>query len=119
MTNRNDMNPLEQTVVDLSDYAKLKADGFKLRLLDNFSTLLNNIFAVLIVVILACFALTFMMIAATWGLSILLNSIMAAVLVMGGLFIIAAVVTYAYRKKLIINPTMRMLNKLMFEKENS
>jgi len=115
MAQNGEMSLVEQTAADLAEYGQLQLDKLKLRLLDDFATLFNNIFGVLLVVILASLALVCLAIALTWGLGALIGSYLWAVVIMGGVFILAAVIVYALRRRLVINSAVKMLAKLFFE----
>lgn len=112
----DNMNPVERTAADLNEYVSLHLDKLKLRLLDNFATLFNAIFGVILLVILLSFATLFLACAMTWGLSLLFGSLMAAILTVAGIFLIASWIVWINRKKLIINPAVQLLSKVMFEK---
>ena len=114
MDNDKNLNLLEQTVSDAKDYCRLQLDKFKLRLLDNLSTFLNSVFSVIIVVLLAGLAIFFLAVAGTLALGALIGYVWAA-LIIAGVFLIAAVAVYLCRDKLLVDPIVRMLGRLMFE----
>ena len=111
-------DPFKQTAADAQDFVSLQIDRLKLRLVDTLATLLNNLFAVFIMVLLACFVLVFLAIALTVAIAELLNSQLWAVLIMAGVFIIATAIVYACRRKLVVNPLVRMLSKAFFEPDH-
>lgn len=113
---RDDMNPIEQTASDAADFAMLQLDKLKLRLLDNFATLFNTLFSVLILMILAGIVVMFLSVALVLALSAWIGSLLIAVLIVAAFFLLIAVVVYIYRDKLIVNPAVRVLGKVMFEK---
>ena len=117
MEDNNYLNKVEETVGDAARYFQVQRDRIKLRLLDNFSTLFNTIFGVLLLVILLSFAAIFLAVALTWAIGLWIGSMFWALMIMAGLFLIVAVLVYIYRKNLIMGPVIRMLSKLMFEKE--
>lgn len=115
METKENLNRIEQTAKDLADFGQLHLDKLKLRLLDNFSTLLNNIFSIFVLVILVTIVVVFLAVALTWALGNLIGSLFFATLIMAGIFLVLAVIVYYRRKKLIINSMVRMLGKIMFE----
>lgn len=117
MEETNYKNRVDETVSDAAQYVQVQLDRLKLRLLDNFSTLFNTIFGVLLIMILTSFAGMFLAVALTWAIGLWIGSIFWALMIMAALFLIAAVLVYTYRKSLIIGPVIRMLSKIMFEKE--
>lgn len=117
MEDNNYLNKVEETAGDAVRYFQVQRDRIKLRLLDNFSTLFNTIFGVLLLMILVSFAAIFLAVALTWAIGLWIGSMFWALMIMAGLFLIAAALVYVYRKNLIMGPVIRMLSKLMFEKE--
>lgn len=111
------MNKVEETLGDTSRYFQVQLDRLKLRLLDNFSTLFNTIFGVLLIMILVSFAGIFLAVALTWAIGMWIGSMFWALMIMAGIFLIAAALVYKYRKNLIMGPVIRMLSKIMFEKD--
>ena len=51
--------------------------------------------------------------ALTWLLGMLIGSMLAAILIMGGLFVLLALIVYGRRKRLILNQTVRMFSRMM------
>lgn len=117
MEENNYLNKMEETVGDAAQYLQVQLDRLKLRLLDNFSTLFNTIFGVLLIMILASFAGMFLAVALTWAIGLWIGSMFWALMIMAAVFLIAAALVYTYRKNLIIGPVIRMLSKIMFEQE--
>lgn len=111
------LNEVEETVVDTAEYLQVQLNRFKLRLLDNFSTLFNAIFGVLLLMILVSFAGMFLAVALVWALGQWIGSMFWALILMAVLFLIVALWVYVCRKKLIVNPAVRLLSKIMFETE--
>lgn len=116
MKNEETLNTVEQTVADMSDYVQLRVDKFKLRLLDNLATFFNSVFSVIILIILVSFAVLFIAAAVTWALALLVG-LLYAFLIMVAVFVIAAILVYIYRKNLLSDQIVRLLSKLIFEKD--
>lgn len=115
MTNKKDTNNVEQTATDIRDYVMLQFNKLKLRLLDGLSTMLNGIFSVFIIIIVAAFALIFLSAGVTLALAEWINSMLGAIFIMFGVFFIATIVLYICRKRLLTNSIVRMLAKILFE----
>ena len=90
-------------------------DSFRLSLIDNLSTFFNSLFGVFILIVLLGIATTFFAIALTWVLGIALGSMLLAIVLMGCLFVVFAIIVYALRRKLIINQTVRMLSGMVHD----
>ena len=111
MVNDSSMGRVGQSVRDIKKYAALRVEGFRLSLIENLATLFNSLFSVLSV--LVGIAIIFFAIALTWLLGLALGSVLLAVILMGGLFLLLALIVYLLRKKLIINPSVRLLSAMV------
>ena len=114
MKDRNDSNRFEETAQDVMEFCRLQIDAVKLRVLESLATLFNSIFSVFVLVMVAFIALLFLAVALTLLLANWTGSLLIAVLIMAGFFILLSILVYALRKKLIVNPMVRMLSKLLF-----
>ena len=59
------------------------------------------------------FSVQFEQIFGYWVLGMLIGSMLAAILIMGGLFVLLALIVYGRRKRLILNQTVRMFSRMM------
>ena len=105
----------ERIKQDVCDYVGLRMDNLRLGLIEHLSTLLSTVCSVAIAFILAGLGILFLAAALTWMLGILIGSILSAVFIMSVLFFVLGVVFYANRKKLVVNPAVRMLSKVIFD----
>lgn len=117
----NDDRPgrMGQTAQDVKEYAGLYIDRFKLGLIDNLATFFNTLYGVLVLVLLFGIAAMFFAVALTWVLSILMGSVLYATLAMGGLFVVFGLIVLALRKKLVINPLVRIFSRMMYDVNKS
>ena len=126
MDNHTSPGRIGQTAQDLKEYAALRVDSFRLSLIDNLSSFFNSLFGVfilmklrgkttIILIVLLGIATTFFAIALTWVLGIALGSMLLAIVLMGCLFVVFAIIVYALRRKLIINQTVRMLSGMVHD----
>ena len=107
----------EDTANDLREYGTLQLESLKLRILEKLSTLFNNVLSIFILIFLAGISVIFIGVLLTLLLAELMGSLLAATAIMTGVFIIATLIVYACRKKMFINTMVRMLAKMLFEKE--
>ena len=114
MDNHTSPGRIGQTAQDLKEYASLRVDSFR-SLIDNLSSFFNSLFGVFILIVLLGIATTFFAIALTWVLGIALGSMLLAIVLMGCLFVVFAIIVYALRRKLIINQTVRMLSGMVHD----
>ena len=93
-------------------------DRFRLSLIDNLSTFVSTLFSVFVLIVLAGIGAMFFAAALTWLLGMLIGSMLAAILIMGGLFVLLALIVYGRRKRLILNQTVRMFSRMMSDLGN-
>jgi hypothetical protein len=103
---------------DISRYMRLRWADMKLTWVENLATLFNRIFAFLAIVALATVAFTFFMVALAIWLGEVLGSMPAALAIVGGVFLVLAIVALLLRKHLIINPLVRIFTGLFFTNDN-
>lgn len=93
-------------------------DRFRLSLIDNLSTFVSTLFSVFVLIVLAGIGAMFFAVALTWLLGMLIGSMLAAILIMGSLFVLLALIVYGRRKRLILNQTVRMFSRMMSDLGN-
>lgn len=77
------------------------------------ATFVSTLFSVFVLIVLAGIGAMFFAAALTWLLGMLIGSMLAAILIMGGLFVLLALIVYGRRKRLILNQTVRMFSRMM------
>ena len=113
MENNDRPGRIERAALDAKDYAMWSLDRFRLSLIDNLSTFVSTLFSVFVLIVLAGIGAMFFAAALTWLLGMLIGSMLAAILIMGGLFVLLALIVYGRRKRLILNQTVRMFSRMM------
>ena len=113
MENNDRPGRIERAALDAKDYAMWSLDRFRLSLIDNLSTFVSTLFSVFVLIVLAGIGAMFFAAALTWLLGML-----AAILIMGGLFVLLALIVYGRRKRLILNQTVRMFSRMMSDLGN-
>lgn len=114
----NDENIKDRLTSEVTDYVNLKVDAFKLSMVENLSTTLSSTFGVMVVALLALLAMLFFAAAITVLLSMLIGSMLWALVIMGAVLLIAAGVVYVLRDRLIINSLIRMFSRMFFASDN-
>ena len=85
MENNDRPGRIERAALDAKDYAMWSLDRFRLSLIDNLSTFVSTLFSVFVLIVLAGIGAMFFAAALTWLLGMLIGSMLAAILIMGGL----------------------------------
>lgn len=112
---RTDSTWSERTLADLKDYAWCRADSARLALIDNLARLFNTLFAVAVLIVLAGIATVFLAMALTWALALWIGSLLYALLIIGGVFLLAAWAVYLRRDRLIVDRAVRMLGRMVHD----
>lgn len=113
MVNDSSMGRMGQSFRDLKEYAALRVESFRLSLIENLATLFNSLFGIFVLSVLIGIAIIFFAIALTWLLGIAFGSVLLAIVLMGCLFLLLAVIVYLVRGKLIINQSVRLLSRMI------
>lgn len=113
MVNDSSMGRVGQSFHDLKEYAVLRVESFRLSLIENLATLFNSLFGIFVLSVLIGIAIIFFAIALTWLLGIALGSVLLAIVLMGCLFLLLAIIIYLVRGKLIINQSVRLLSRMI------
>lgn len=113
MVNDSSMGRVGQSFRDLKEYTALRVESFRLSLIENLATLFNSLFGIFVLSVLIGIAIIFFAIALTWLLGIALGSVLLAIVLMGCLFLLLAVIIYLVRGKLIINQSVRLLSRMI------
>lgn len=110
----------EKTTIaeELISYVNLRIDSFKLSLVENLSILLSGGFGIFIFIIFLSVALMCFIAALTVLLAELIGSVLWALLIVGGVFLIISVIAFVLRDKLIVNSMVRMFSRMFFEKND-
>ena len=95
--------------------AAARADRLRLGLIENLSTFFNALFGVVVLIVLLWIAAMFFAVALTWVIGMLIGSMLGAILLMGGLFVVLAAIVYAVRRRLIVDQMARMFGKMVYD----
>ena len=112
---KNKAGRIERTLQDAREYAMLVTEKVSLSLIENLALLSNSLFVLVLLVVLLSIAAVFFAVALTWALGIAIGSVFYAVLLMGGLFVLSAVVVLMLRRRLIVGPAVRMFSRIMYD----
>ncbi len=104
-----------RAAIDLRVYASLWIDSFRLGLIDNLSALFSTLFGVISLLIFLGMAITFFAVGFTWLLGEWIGSLLGAIFIMGGVMTFLAIVMFSLRKTLVLNPSIRMLSRMIYD----
>lgn len=105
----------DKIVDDVKDYISLRSDSMKLRATANLSVITGGAIAMIICMLFCLLALMIFSVAIIYGISLLINSILWALLIVGVLYVVIGVMVF-YRRDKFINMMVRLFSGMFFEK---
>lgn len=113
------MEPAYQDLInDIKNYLAIRYKIGKLDVLEKLSMVIAIVIAILVAVILVTIALTYFSVALVYLLIELTGSVIPALCIMGACFLAVTAIILLFRKQLIINPTIKILSRIIFSDNN-
>lgn len=106
----------EELWSDVKKFLTLQYDYVKLSALEKMVLLLSAMALFAVMLLLSACVLFYLSFALVYMISDMLGCVWGAYLIVSAIFLILVVVTYAMRKKIIIDPVSRFLTKLFLDK---
>lgn len=110
-------NLLENLSTDVRDYLRLRYDAAKLRGVEGLSVFFGRVMAFAVVCFMGLAALLFGGFALAYLLGQELESDAAGFAIVGGGFLIIALLVYALRKRFFVNTLVRFFVPLFFDEK--
>lgn len=101
------------------DYIKTRYDLLKLELLEKTSRILSVLIMIIISLFLVLGALIYFSFALVSWMETVFGSMIPGFLIIGGVFLIILFLVYIFREKILINPLIRAISKILFEEKES
>ncbi|MDD4141755.1 MAG: phage holin family protein [Bacteroidales bacterium] len=101
------------------DYIKTRYDLLKLELLEKTSRILSVLIMIIISLFLLLGALIYFSFALVSWMETVFGSMIPGFLIIGGVFLIILFLVYIFREKILINPLIRAISKILFEEKES
>jgi len=102
---------------DSKEYLRTHYDLLKLEMLEKMAKIFALIFTIIICLVLLLGAFVYLSFALVEVLKPLFDSALPAFLIIGGIFIITALIFVIFRKRIFINPLIKQLSKILFDNE--
>ena len=103
-------------VRDAKEYVKLQSDLLRLNLVEKISQIISYLAVVLIGLFLGLAAfMYFSMAFVFWLQPFFSGSLIPGFLIVGGIFVLLLVAFFSLRKRLLINPIIRKMSRILFE----
>lgn len=109
---------IQQLFLEFKKYLELQKEYTKLEVTEKLSILLSTLILVLLVVILGVVVLFHLSFTLVYVLAPLVGGLIASYALIAGFHILLIILLVLFRKKLIINPTVKFIAGLFLDKTN-
>ena len=116
-----DKNTNSNTLIsdEVKEYVSLRVQSLKLAAVDNLSTFISKSFGVLLFTLLLTISLLLLTIGLSLWLGEVLQSTPLAFAITGGTMMVAALIIFALRGRLITNSLVRLFSQMFFANRKS
>jgi hypothetical protein len=101
-------------IKDVKDYIEMNYDLFLLNLIEKLSIIISLLLALLIGILLLLIAFVYFSIAFIYWSELFFHSLVPGFLIVGGIFVILFFIFYLLRKRLFVNPMIKILSRILF-----
>lgn len=101
-------------VKDVKDYVLLNYDLLRLKLVEKLALVIALILSLFISILLIIIAIVYFSFAFVHWMGIFFESLIPGFLILGGLFIILFIIFFSLRKRLFVNPMIKLLSSIIF-----
>ncbi len=108
---------IEELSGNVKEYVNIQVKLINLKIVDKASSIVANITFVVIVSLLILLFVIFGSIALGYYLASVTGSVSLGFLLLTGIYLVAGIVLFSFREKLVINPIRNILIKQMLENE--
>lgn len=115
MEEQGSNNPLGDLFSSIKHYVDLRIDEIKLTLAENMAKILSRIIFFLLLFILIGIVLGIVAAALSSWFAVLVGNKTAGLLITAGLFIIVILCLFIFKDRFLINSTLRMFLRMLFE----
>ncbi len=116
-----DKNTNSNTLIsdEVKEYVSLRVQSLKLAAVDNLSTFISKSFGVLLFTLLLTISLLLLTIGLSLWLGEVIQSTPLAFAITGGIMMVAALIIFAMRGRLITNSLVRLFSQMFFANRKS
>lgn len=101
-------------VKEVKDYVLLNYDLLRLKLVEKLALVIALILSLFIGILLVIIAIVYFSFAFVHWTGTFFESLIPGFLILGGLFIILFIIFFSLRKRLFVNPMIKLLSSIMF-----
>jgi len=111
-TTNEPVENFQQLYDDIKKYVELQTDYLKVEFVEKLTILLSTLLIIMLVFVLAIAALFYLSFSLAYLLQPLVGGLTISFCIVSVLYVLLILVLFVYRKKLIINPIVRLLSRL-------
>lgn len=112
------INSIKQLFIEFKEYLELQKEYTKLEVIEKLSVLLSTLLLVLLAVILGMVVLFHFSFTLIYILAPLVGGLMASFAIMTGFHLLLLALLVIFRKRLIMNPTVKFIAGLFLQSSN-
>lgn len=113
-TSESNTDIYKSFVKEVKDYVSLNYDLLRLNLVEKLSLIIALILSLFIGIVLVITAIVYFSLAFVHWTGMFFESLIPGFLILGGLFIVLFLIFFLLRKRLFINPMIKLLSSIMF-----
>lgn len=110
--NDKSIDNLQDLLAECKKYVELQKDYLKLDLVEKLTILLSTLILILILIILGMMALFYLSFTLAYILEPIVGGLTASYALISGVIILLALLSYLFRKQLIIQPMVNFISHL-------
>ncbi len=109
-------NKYQRLINDSKEYARMRYDLLRLEVLEKTSRVLALFLLIILGLFLVLAAFTYFALAVAAALQPTLGAV-AALCIVGGVFLLILIVLFLFRKQIVVNPIVAQLSDIMFHEQ--
>ncbi len=110
------IDKLQQLLDDLKEYVNLRVETAKLQTVEGVAAICGRLLSLILIIMIGAVALMMFVAGLVVLLSMLIDSLFWAFMIMGGVLLVAMLVIYACRDKMFVNSFVKSLCSVVFKK---
>jgi hypothetical protein len=114
MDTEDKCSQIRKLLNDVTEYVNIRFNALKLQGIDHLSNLFGVIFITIVCIFLLALALLFLMAGVAIWMEQYIGSLTGALFLVGGFFVVLAVLVVLCRKQFIINRMVRIFVRMFF-----
>lgn len=116
--NERNIDQLEALYNEIKQYVELKTEIVKLDTTEKLTLLLSKLILTIVLILLGAMALFYFSFMVVYAIDSYLHNLVQSFAIVGGILLIISLWVYCMRRRLIVQPIVNYLGKLLLEKGN-